>query len=262
MLEINDLFVKGQDEKELLHGIQFSIKKGEKIALTGASGSGKTTLIRAITGISDDSSKVTNGSIILDGKNLLELSDKERRKLCGRTFGFIPQSPMTSFFPNSKIGKQMIETFCVKLNKTKAEAAELAKSVLRQVNLDQCDRVLNSYPSELSGGMLQRVTVAIIIGTQPSYIFADEPTSALDAENKKILIELLKSFSRAAIIFISHDYDAIKELCQTTCIFEQGRIIEKQETRDLFEKPLETWTKTFVDAVKKQKEELTKWKAL
>ena len=246
MIEFKNVVITGKNNTVLLNNISLTLQKGEHIAITGASGSGKTTLIKAIMGVYGNELVVKNGDILLDEQNLLKLSKKVRRSLCGTTFGFIPQNPMTAFFQNVKIGKQMADTIEVKLNRSKKDAINLIRQSLKQVNLTDIDRVMSAYPSELSGGMLERVTVAILIALNPQYILADEPTSLLDAENRKILIELLKEFTQTGILFVSHDDEAIKSLCSQVIILSKGEIIEKQTTENLFSLPEQDWTKLFV----------------
>ncbi|PYG90256.1 peptide/nickel transport system ATP-binding protein/nickel transport system ATP-binding protein [Ruminiclostridium sufflavum DSM 19573] len=247
MLEIKKLSVEGKNNKKLLKKIDFSVRPGEYIGLTGSSGAGKTTLIKAIMGILDYNCRIVNGSIMLDGTALTDLSAKERRELCGITMGFIPQNPMTAFDRHKKIGKLMEETYRIRLGIPRREADELAAETLRAVNLTDVSRVKASYPGQLSGGMLQRVTVAILWGLKPRYILADEPTSALDEKNRDILLELLKENpEKAGIVFLSHDAKALKMLCKQIMVMENGALVERQTVEELFRHPVNEWTKKFI----------------
>lgn len=262
MLHINGLHVCGNKNTPLLRGVSLPLKKGECIGLTGPSGSGKTTLIKSIMGMDGAKLTVTGGNILLDQQNLLELTAKERRTLCGKTLGFIPQNPMTAFFRNTKIGKQMSETYRLHTGCGKNGAKQMIDETLRQVNLSETGRVMNAYPSELSGGMLQRVAMAIILGIKPAYILADEPTSALDSKNRSLLLELLCACKDTGILFISHDTEAMKELCKTIYVMQEGKIIEVQPSLKLFKAPQQGWTKSFVEAANRQKEGISAWKPL
>ena len=210
MLEIKNLTVKVKNDTPILTDVSLSIDEGTCIGLTGASGSGKTTLIKSIMGMNSGDLEIAQGQILLDGDNLLIHGAKERRALCGKTIGFIPQNPMTAFFPHAKMERQIIETLRMHTGLDKKQAHALAENVLRQVNLTDTKRVLSAYPGELSGGMLQRIAMALILGTKPKYVLADEPTSALDEANRDLLLELLRKYQKtAAILFISHDTEAM-----------------------------------------------------
>ena len=263
MLEIKNLTVKVKNNTPILTDVSLSIDEGTCIGLTGASGSGKTTLIKSIMGMNSGDLEITQGQILLDGDNLLIHGAKERRALCGKTIGFIPQNPMTAFFPHAKMERQIIETLRTHTGLDKKQAYALAENVLRQVNLTDTKRVLSAYPGELSGGMLQRIAMALILGTKPKYILADEPTSALDEANRDLLLELLRKYQKtAAILFISHDTEAMKALCPITHVMEHGKIIETQATEQLFIHPQQPWTKRFAEAACNREEVNWKWTAL
>lgn len=248
MLEIKNLTVSTDDKKVILNNISLVVPESGAFGLTGASGSGKTTLIKSIMGILGAGCHITSGEILINGKNILQLNMKKHRKLCGTTLGFIPQNPMTAFFHQNKIGSQMCETFIHKLNISKQDSLKLARRTLRNANLLDTERILHSYPNQISGGMLQRVSFAILMGLKPKYILADEPTSALDEENRVHLISLLKQCENTGILFISHDTEALKALCSETMVMEEGIITEKNKTSKLFEMPQRNWTKLFVRA--------------
>ena len=238
MLEIKNLTVRIKSGTPILNDVSLSVSIGSCIGLTGASGSGKTTLIKAIMGMHNEDLEISHGEILLEKDDLLNRSWKERRMLCGKVIGFIPQNPMTAFFPHAKIGRQMMETLQMHTGLGKKQTEALSADVLRQVNLTDTKRVMDAYPGELSGGMLQRITMALILGTKPQYVLADEPTSALDEANRDLLLELLKTYQKnAGILFISHDTEAMKALCSVTHVMEHGRIIETQSTGELFLHP-------------------------
>lgn len=262
MLELHNLTVSAKNQ-ELLHGINIKIKKGAAIGLTGQSGAGKTTILRSLMGILGGKCAITGGNILLDGKQIDNLSPYKRRQLNGTTFGFIPQNPMTAFDPRLKIKKQLNETFYSKLGLSWNCSKEEICQTFMQLNLSDTQRILDSYPSELSGGMLQRVVAAVLLIMEPDYIIADEPTSALDEENSKLLLELLEKQKKSSgILFVSHDIDALAGLCDYLYVIEQGKLIEEGPTLDILRSPSESWTKRFVQAYQKPKDGVWQWKAL
>lgn len=235
MFEVKDLKVIAQGNQVLLHDVSFSLKPGQCLGLTGASGSGKTTLLKAIMGVLPPGCRLDSGTLLLDRVELQNLSASKRRNYCGTVLGFIPQNPMTAFDPASKIGVQLYETFRLRMGMDAAAAQQMAVQLLRDVNLEDTARILNAYPQQLSGGMLQRVAMALLAGLAPQYILADEPTSALDEENRDHLLSLLKTRYRSAgILFISHDVEALRTLCPETMVMDQGTIVERQPTEQLF----------------------------
>lgn len=170
---------------------------------------------------------------------------------------------MTAFDPHMKIGAQMVQTFCLRLNLPRNKAQALAREQLQAVNLEDTERILSAFPNQLSGGMLQRVSMACLGGLAPRYILADEPTSALDEENRNLLLTLLQEkYHSAGILFVSHDVSALKMLCRETMILEQGTMIERQNTEMLFAHPQQAWTQAFVHAAETRKGGEWTWKAL
>ena len=248
MLEVKHLTVRSKEGRPLVRDVSFTLTPGEPLGLTGASGSGKTTIIKAVMGILPYGCVIEAGEILLDGLSLEKLPARERRKYCGTVLGFIPQSPMTAFDPHMRIGAQMVQTFRLRLNLPKDKALTLAREQLLAVNLEDVERILNSFPSQLSGGMLQRVSMACLGGLAP---------------NRDHLLTLLREiYHSAGILFVSHDVSALKMLCRETVILEQGAIIERQNTEALFTHPQQSWTQAFVHAAETRKGGDWSWKAL
>ena len=263
MLEIKALTVRGKDAAPILTDVSLAVSQGECVGLTGASGSGKTTLIKSILGMLNEELRVTGGQLLLDGVDQLQTPARERRLLCGRVFGFIPQNPMTAFFPHARVGAQMTETLRLHTGIDRTAARALAAETLRQVNLADTGRVMDAYPGELSGGMLQRVAMALILGVKPKYLLADEPTSALDEANRDQLLTLLGAYKDCAgILFISHDIEAMQALCPLTHVMEHGHIIESQPTEQLLLSPQQPWTRRFVEAAGRREEVDWHWTPL
>jgi len=261
MLEVKNISVEAKNHAKLLVGISFCLHQGEAVGLTGQSGAGKTTLIKSVMGILDRTCRMNTGSILVDGLDIGILSLDKRRDLCGTTLGFIPQNPMTAFDRRIKIGMQMTETFCIRLNLSKKTALHLSTETLEAVNLTDTNRVMQSYPEQLSGGMLQRVTMAILLGLKPKYILADEPTSALDEVNKALVLEhLVRHVKTTGILMISHDVVALNSLCENVFVMEHGRITESGRMDKLLYSPKQEWTKKFASANAKKDRGKWEWK--
>lgn len=262
MLEVKNLSVYTTNGKRLLEDINLTARPGLCTGITGPSGSGKTTLLKAILDVTGETVSTTHGEILLEGTDLLRKSASERRKLCGTELGFIPQNPMTAFNLYVPVGAQMLETFQKRLGLGKVAAKQLSIQMLKSVNLPDTDRIYRACPKQLSGGMLQRVTMAILMGLNPRYILADEPTSALDEKNKQeFLIEQLDQLKKSsAILFVSHDDDAIKQICDEVLILQNGKVAEKDSTDMIFYNPKNEWTREFAAASSEQNEGVWTWK--
>ncbi len=263
MLRIDNLSVKGKSGRYLLQNISMEVPKGTVVGLTGHSGSGKTTLLRSVFGMLHPNCIVDNGKILLDDSDLLQLSNNQHRALCGRKICFIPQNPMTAFDSRLKIGFQMRETFTGQLHLSRSRAIELAEEMLISVNLRDTKRIMDAYPSELSGGMLQRVAASILIGMSPDYILADEPTAALDEDNRNLLLHIMSSQMNAkGILFVSHDVAALKTLCQNVFVLGNGRIIEHGRMDILLSNPQTEWMRHFSELSQRESRGEWKWEKL
>lgn len=263
MLKIEQLSVKEKSGRYLLEKITMEIPAGQVIGLTGHSGSGKTTLLRSVFGMLHSSCKIAAGTIVLHKTDLVSLSRKKHRALCGKSIGFIPQHPMTAFDSRLRIGNQIQETFRRRLNLNKSEANILAKEKLSLVNLKDTERILEAFPSELSGGMLQRVAAAILLGMSPDYILADEPTAALDEENRDLLLHIMqKQMQDKGILLVSHDVEALQTLCQTVYVLGTGKVIEQGTMETLLSAPETDWMKQFASLSRQESRGEWKWEKL
>ena len=193
ILAVQDLFVHYLSTGVNIEGITFEIGRGKVLGLVGESGSGKSTVCNAILGLLDSAAVQISGSVRLQGKDILPLFWDEREKINGKEIGVVLQNPMTAFNPCMKIRAHFIETLCTHLLCSKRDAVLYGIELLRKVGLPDGQRVMRSYPYQLSGGMLQRVMVAIAVSLNPVLIIADEPTTALDTGNQAIVIELLST---------------------------------------------------------------------
>ena len=263
MLKVNQLSVKEKSDRFLLDQVSIEIPSGAITGLTGHSGSGKTTLLRSIFGMLHTDCQIKDGNIFMDDIELLCLSRRQHRSMCGKKIGFIPQNPMTAFDSRLKIGYQIQETFQRRLGLTKSQAIAIAKEKLDFVNLKETQRVLNAYPGQLSGGMLQRVAAAILLGMSPDYILADEPTAALDDENRNLLLKVLQTqMKEKGILFVSHDVDALQRLCNNVYVLGAGKVIEQGNMDQLLTKPQTDWMKQFSSLSRKESRGKWEWEKL
>lgn len=260
MLELNQLSVMTTDRQYLLDGVSLTIESGTITGLTGESGAGKSTILKSILGILSRQARIVSGNIVMDGMVLSELSARAHRQLCGTTIGFIPQNPMTAFDSRLPLGKQTAETLRLRKHLTTAEAEHMMLSLLADLGITDPLRMYHSYPGQLSGGMLQRAVIALLLALKPAYILADEPTSALDTENRDLLLKRLSAEKAGAgILFISHDVAALTALCDQVHVMEHGRITESAPIRQLLARPQQAWTKQFAAAAAFADKEVFTW---
>ena len=221
------------------------------LGLAGESGSGKSTIGKAILGLLSGRVKSISGKLELCGRELLEMDLKQHREVNGKDIGYIMQNPMTAFNPCMKIKTHFMETICAHLPCSKKDAFYLGNECLLQVGLTDRERIMNAFPSNLSGGMLQRIMIALAISLNPVLIIADEPTTALDAKNREIVLSLLTEIikkHRPAVLFISHDMEIIEKIADDVAIMQQGKIIEYGKMKDVFTCPKHPFTCEMLEA--------------
>jgi len=226
ILIVTNLTVK--NEKTILKNISFNLKLGKVLGIIGESGSGKTTLSKILLGLYDEKQLAVTGNIIFNGINLLNLKNKEKNLLLGKELTLIPQNPMTAFNPNIKIKKQIIDTIKINSNNKKSEILKEINKFLKIVKLEETEKILNSYPFELSGGQLQRIMFALCLILNSKVIIMDEITSAIDIENRENIIFLIKKLenNNSSIIFITHDFRTLKKIADKVIIMKNGELIE------------------------------------
>ncbi|MDF2114322.1 ABC transporter ATP-binding protein [Roseiarcaceae bacterium H3SJ34-1] len=235
----------------VLRGIDLSIEPGRICGLVGESGGGKTMVGKAITGILPEDARVTAGRILFKGQNLVDLADKERRQLLGRSIAMILQQPTTALNPVLRIETQIVEVLQRQMGLAHQAARARALDLLNTVQIRAPERVLRQYPHELSGGMCQRVVIAIAFSCQPALIVADEPTTALDVTVQFEILRLLKILQRdfgTAVLFITHDLGVVANLCDRVSVIFGGRIIEEGQTADIFTAPKHPYTSALMAA--------------
>jgi peptide/nickel transport system ATP-binding protein len=235
----------------VLRGIDLAIEPGRICGLVGESGGGKTMVGKAITGILPEDARVSGGRILFKGQNLVELADKERRQLLGRSIAMILQQPTTALNPVLRIETQIVEVLQRQMGLAHQAARARALDLLNTVQIRAPERVLRQYPHELSGGMCQRVVIAIAFSCQPALIIADEPTTALDVTVQFEILRLIKILQRdfgTAVLFITHDLGVVANLCDRVSVIFGGRILEEGSTADIFAAPKHPYTSALMAA--------------
>jgi oligopeptide/dipeptide ABC transporter ATP-binding protein len=227
--------------------VNFSVNQGETLGIVGESGSGKSvTALSIMRLIPQPPGKIVSGEIVFEGKNLCTLSEKEMRKIRGRKISMIFQEPMTSLDPVFTIGHEIVETILLHQNVAKKEATERAIQMLEVVGIPDAYRRMKNYPHELSGGMRQRIMIAMALSCNPALLIADEPTTALDvtiqAQILRLMNDLKKKFN-TAVLMITHDLGVISEMCDYVAVMYAGHIVEYTDIYTIFEKPMHPYTK-------------------
>ena len=232
--------------------VSFTLHEGEILGIVGESGSGKSTLIKAAMGLLGPGGLVTRGDIWYKGKDLPDLPEKELRKLNGPEIGMIFQSAGSSFCPIRTVSTQLFESMTEHENLSKREFRSRAAELLQKIGFRDGERILDSYPFELSGGMQQRVGIAAAMLLNPSVLLADEPTSALDVSVQKQVVEemlLVRRTFGTAIVLVTHNIGVVGAMADRVLVMKNGRTVEYGETRQVLEHPREEYTRTLMSAV-------------
>lgn len=262
ILTVKDLktyFYTASGIAKAVDGVSFNIAKGETMGIVGESGSGKSVTSSSIIRLLPPrTGKIVGGSIEFEGKDVLALSKKELNDFRGKDIAVIFQDPMTSLDPVFKIGKQMTEMIMAHQNVTKDEAWKMAVEALSKVGIPEPEKRMNSYPYELSGGMCQRVIIAMAVCYKPKLIIADEPTTALDVTVQAQVLELLKELQRdmdTAILLITHNLGVVWEMCDKVMVMYAGNTVEFTDTKTLYSNPRHPYTWGLLDSMPKLSDE-------
>ena len=254
-IEVKDLktyfFTKGGIAKAV-DGVSFSVGRGKVLGLVGESGSGKTVTGFSILGLVDEPGRIVGGEILYRGENLVSASPDRMRELRGVNISMIFQDPMMTLNPVLRIDTQMIEAVLAHESISKDDARQRARDVLGQVGIASPDERLRSYPHQFSGGMRQRVAIAIALLNKPDLIVADEPTTALDVTIQgQILYEVQKLCSQTgtALIWITHDLSVVAGLADDICVMYAGRIVEQGSVNSVLDKPMHPYTNGLISSV-------------
>lgn len=262
ILTVKDLktyFYTASGVAKAVDGVSFNIAKGETMGIVGESGSGKSVTSSSIIRLLPPrTGKIVGGSIEFEGKDVLALSKKELNDFRGKDIAVIFQDPMTSLDPVFKIGKQMTEMIMAHQDVTKDEAWKMAVEALNKVGIPEPEKRMNSYPYELSGGMCQRVIIAMAVCCKPKLIIADEPTTALDVTVQAQVLELLKELQRdmdTAILLITHNLGVVWEMCDKVMVMYAGNTVEFTDTKTLYSNPCHPYTWGLLDSMPKLSDE-------
>jgi oligopeptide/dipeptide ABC transporter ATP-binding protein len=256
LLDVDDLKTHFRTERGLVRavdGVTFSIERGKALGIVGESGSGKTVLSRSIMGLLP-STAVLSGSVRFAGQEILGLDARQMRHLWGREMSMVFQNPMVSLNPVMRIGKQIIEPLQIHLGMTRRDAEATAVQLLRDVRIPEAERRLKQYPHELSGGMRQRVMIAIALACGPTLLFADEPTTALDVTVQAQILELIGEQRRdrnMSVILVTHDLGVVAGHTDEIAVMYGGRLVEKAPTRTLFADMKMPYTKSLMRSIPK-----------
>ena len=248
MLEVNDLHVEISTRRGVVHavdGVSLDVDKGEALGLVGESGSGKSMTLRAILGVLPPEAKVTSGQILLDGTDLVPLRQSDLNKIRGPKMSMIFQEPMSALNPVMRVGYQIAEGPRIHLGFSRAQAAQRALELMRRVGIPDPERRFRAYPHEFSGGMRQRVMIAIALSCDPEIILCDEPTTALDVTIQDQILRLLARLcqeSEVSLIFVTHDLPVVAQLCQKVAVMYGGELVEKGAVRDVLLDPRHPYT--------------------
>ena len=232
-------------EVKALNDVSIHLREGEVLGIVGESGSGKSVTAYSLMGLTAYPGKLIGGSLYFNGHQVEEMTDKEMRKIRGNEISIIFQDPMTSLNPVYTIGNQIMEAVLLHTDKTKAQARDRAKELLELVGINEPEKRLRQYPHELSGGMRQRVMIAMALACSPRIIIADEPTTALDVTIQAQILDLLRSLKdkiNSSIMLITHDLGVIAEMADYVVVMYAGRVVEKGTVREIFTNPCHPYT--------------------
>lgn len=257
LLEVKNLKTQFKLKKGIVNAvnnIDFSIDKGEILAIVGESGSGKSVTSLSIMGLVQDPGKVVDGEILFKGKDLRKRSDKEIQSIRGNEISMIFQEPMTSLNPVYKIKNQLMESIMTHMNLSKKEALERAIKMLDLVGIPSPEKRINDYPHQMSGGMRQRVMIAMALSCHPELLIADEPTTALDVTIQAQILELIQSLREKlnmAVLLITHDLGVVAETADRVIVMYCGRIAEEATAEELFRHPKHPYTVGLLESIPK-----------
>ena len=254
LLEVKDLsmfYVTKSACVRAVNDVSFSVREGETFGLVGESGCGKSTTVRTLIRLMPEAGKIVSGSVIYKGRDIVTMGARDVRKLRGREIGMIFQDPMTSLNPVTKVSKQFYESLR-REGLSRKEMRERAIELLRLVDIPEPERRLDNYVHELSGGMRQRVMIAIALASGPKLLLADEPTTALDVTIQDQIIALLNSLRERlgmSVLLVTHDLGVVNEMCDRVAVMYAGRIVEMADTHSLLHDPRHPYTRGLINSL-------------
>ena len=251
LLNIDDLFITLRKNGEpLVQNISFSLQKGSSLVILGQSGSGKTMTCKTITGILNRRSFNPDGKVFFEGQDLLAMTPKQQRHIYGGQIALIPQNPMTALNPSVRVGHQMAETLRLHTGLKGDKAYIKLETALREAGLNSPGAVMKSYPHTLSGGMLQRVLIAMALMVDSKLIVADEPTTALDVEHRNETVDNMRRLREngAAILLVTHDFMVASRMGGDMLVMKNGQIVEQGNIHEVLAAPKHPYTRALIDA--------------
>lgn len=256
ILKIEDLKVMFSIRKNwvsAVDGVSFDIKQGEIIGVVGESGSGKSVMSQAIIRLKEHDTAIKyEGKILFDGKDLLKIPLKEMGDIRGNNISIIFQDPLNSLSPVHTVGKQLSEIIMLHKGVSKEEAKKQSIEMLKLTGISGAQQCMNKYPFELSGGMQQRIMIAMALACEPKLLIADEPTTALDVTIQEQILKLILELNKKigmAVLFITHDMGVVSKLCHSVKVMYLGQVVEDAKTKDLFSNPLHPYTKGLLTCI-------------
>ena len=255
LLSVKDLhtsFFTDAGEVRAVNGLSFNLDRGRTLGIVGESGSGKSVTAYSILQILADTGRIVSGSIQLDGQELVNAGEKVMHDIRGNRISIIFQDPMTSLNPVYTVGNQLMEAIMLHTDRNREQAWDRAVEMLRMVNVNSPERRMKQYPHEFSGGMRQRVMIAMALACEPDILIADEPTTALDVTIQAQILELMQSLQKElgmAIIMITHDLGVVAQMCDEVIVMYAGGICEKGSVDDIFYRPKHEYTKGLLHSI-------------
>lgn len=255
LLEVKDLkvsFFTDLGETQAVKGAGFAIGEGDFFGIVGESGSGKSVTTKSILRLGPSNCKIMGGEILFRGEDILKKNEAELREIRGGEIAMIFQDSLSALNPVYTVGNKMVELIRRHTNMNKKEAKARVLELLTAVGITDPEKAMNSYPHELSGGMRQRVMIAMALACQPQILIADEPTTALDVTIQAQILDLIRDLNQemnTSVVFITHDLGVVSELCDTVIVMYNGHIVEKAPTTDIFREPLHPYTQGLLSAI-------------
>lgn len=255
ILELKNLNISFKIEEEIhraVHGVSITLKKGRVLGIVGESGCGKSVTAMSILKLLASNAVIENGEILFKGQDILNLTNKQMQQIRGSKIALIPQDPLTSLNPLYTVGDQLIETIKFHKNVNSKQAREIAIKSLKDVKIPEAENRLNEYPHQFSGGMSQRVLIAMALCCNPEIIIADEPTTALDVTVQTQILDLIKEIQNkrhTSLIFITHDLGVVEEFCDYVAVMYAGRVVEYADVKELFNNPLHPYTRGLFESL-------------
>ncbi len=255
LLEVKSLrtyFQTSRGTVRAVDDVSFTLESGNTIGIVGESGSGKTVLSRSVMRMLPKAGMIHDGAVLFEGNDITQYSNEQLRGIWGAKIGLVSQDPMTSLNPVVKIGRQITESIRHHLSIDKAQAKEMAISILKSVSMPEPERRFSAYPHELSGGLRQRVTIAIALACGPKLLIADEPTTALDVTVQAQILDLLSKLQRErnmGMILITHDLGVVADRCDEIAVMYAGKIVEKAPTKVLFSNMKMRYTQALIESI-------------